>query len=131
MGGRPFFVAIVGTRHAVVDVPEVISYLEANDIPADACIVTGDAPGIDTVAKGFAAATGRACFVQVAPWDVLGSPAAAHARNEVIARLADMLLAFPCKHSRGTYDTVRRARAYGRHDLGFTVECRVGEAPTP
>lgn len=38
---------------------------------------------------------------------------AAHRRNQQIVDESDSLIAFPCQHSKGTWDTIRRAKKKG------------------
>jgi len=118
------FAAIVGTRHELTpeDEQNVLDFLHA-EVEDGWSIITGDATGVDALARKFATMTNRACFTIAAPWDTLGSPLAAHTRNEIVARVLDELFAFPCKHSKGTRDTIRRATGYDHRDQGFAVEC--------
>jgi len=77
-------------------------------------IVSGGARGADALAARFAAERGYALRV-FRPEDTdIGGAAALLARNTLIAERATHVLAFPTPASRGTWDTVRKARDRGK-----------------
>lgn len=78
-------------------------------------IVTGDCRGVDACAAKFADEFEAEPIIHRVPPNLSG-PAftrAAHARNQRIVDDSDALIAIPCAHSKGTYDTIRRAVAKG------------------
>jgi len=102
-------VAIVGSRD-YPDLQAVWNFVErlAARRP-DAIIVSGGARGVDTVA----AVAGRFFDLEVIElipdWDRLGM-AAGHARNSDIVEQADILVAFWSDTSKGTKDSIDKAR---------------------
>lgn len=101
--------AIVGSRHWT-DYAAFVEIVERHIPPGVTRIVSGGARGVDTMAISFAIERGLAYTVH---WIEEGEPfrAAAHARNQQIVDAADGGLALPGPKSKGTYDTIRRAKA--------------------
>lgn len=73
-------------------------------------IVSGGAPGADTLAARFA----RENELKLIEFKPYSSPGLTPLeRNTLIVTKADYLIAFPTKESRGTWDSVRKAKARG------------------
>ena len=77
-------------------------------------IVSGGQRGVDSLAKEVAERRG----IQFAAFPASGRTreeftAAAHARNQRIVDESDALVAVPCVHSKGTFNTIRRAAEKG------------------
>lgn len=107
---------IVGSR-GVCDMRVLLQALGCMGIaPEDLDrVVSGGAHGVDTLAEELANEhLHRQTIYRVPP--NLSGPAftqAARARNQRIVDDSDALLAIPCAHSKGTYDTIRRAVSKG------------------
>lgn len=114
-------IAIVGSRHGF-GAREVTDWIVAN-VKDDDLVITGGAPGVDTIAFGVCVSIG--VRVLVIPPQVRGDrgrdafAAAAHERNRKIAMACDRLMAFHFNNSPGTASTIRYAR-----ELGKPVEVR-------
>lgn len=74
-------------------------------------IVTGCARGADTYARAYGLGTGIPVTVHRADWG--RGRRAGPERNAKIVADADAMVAFPIGGSRGTRDSIRRARAKG------------------
>lgn len=81
-------------------------------LPEGSMVITGGAPGVDRVAESTAARYHIPLYVFLAAWDVQGR-AAGPARNTKIVEASDELIAFWDGKSRGTLDSIRKARARG------------------
>ncbi len=88
-----------------------ISVVLQTRIPDDSLIVTGGAPGADTVADNLARLLGFDRVIYPANW-VKRAVRAGPMRNAFMLKHAqpDLVLAFPDKESKGTWDMVRRAQ---------------------
>lgn len=75
-------------------------------------IVSGGAPGVDTLVKLLAGALGKK-FEEFPPDAGKPFAVAAHERNQRIVDVADAMIAFPGPRSSGTWDAVRRAKKRG------------------
>lgn len=114
-------VAIVGTRDRRAAKFWQLVQDEIEALDADAVIVTGCCPtGIGFVVRATALDLARRLVVFHARWGV--GPDAGRERNSLIVDYVDRVIAIPCKHSRGTWDVVNKARAAGK-------PVRVVEAP--
>lgn len=111
-------VAIVGSRDWP-DVEAVRRYVDS--LPKETIIVSGGAPGVDTIAADAAEARGLPVVVFRADWDRHGK-AAGFLRNRQIVDYAHRVVAFRHKMSRGTGHTIQLARAAGK-------PCRVFDTP--
>ena len=104
-------IAIVGSRDARADqldfVCERIDEFLAgfSDRPT---IISGGAPGIDKMAEDYARFRSLPTEIHEADWKSLGK-AAGPIRNSKIVKTADIVIAFPDKKSKGTWDTVDKA----------------------
>ena len=80
-------------------------------------IISGHAPGADTLGERFADAYGYPLKIFPADWDKYGK-AAGPIRNEQMAKYAaeadrGMLIAFPISESKGTRNMIKLAKQYG------------------
>jgi len=73
------------------------------------CIVSGEAKGADFLAKRFAENQGISYIEYLAAWYKYGK-SAGFLRNQTIIDNCDMVLAFWDGKSRGTADTIKRAK---------------------
>lgn len=114
-------IIIAGSRYFTdySQMSEVLNELFANDIdPADSVeIISGHAPGADTLGEKFAREHKLQLKIFPADWNKYGK-AAGPIRNEQMAKYAaeadcGMLIAFPNGESRGTWNMIRLARQYG------------------
>jgi len=105
-------IAIVGSRD-YPDLRAVWMFVErlAARRP-DAVIISGGAPGVDTVAAVAGRWYGLEVVEHEAEWERLGKMAG-FARNSTIVNDADMLIAFWTGVSTGTVDSIEKARQKG------------------
>ena len=76
-------------------------------------IISGGASGVDSVAATWAARNGIPCTVFPANWSQYGKRAGP-LRNSQIVAACTHVLAFPTSDSKGTRDTITKARAAGK-----------------
>lgn len=95
-------IGIVGSRN--YPRPDRVAAFVAS-LPADAIVVSGGAPGVDTVAEEAATTHGLATLIFHADWNGLGRKAG-HIRNEQIVGASDEIVAFWDSRSRGTLNTI-------------------------
>jgi hypothetical protein len=102
-------VAIVGSR----DFPK-LTLVDATvaALPADTVVISGGARGVDRRAAYAAKRRGLEVVELEAIWSQ--GRGAGLARNSKIVAAADRVIAFWDGQSRGTMDTVRKARAAGK-----------------
>lgn len=82
-------------------------------------VISGGAPGTDTMAEKYAKEKGYNLIVYKADWDKYGKSAGPR-RNTQIVNKCDHLIAYISKDSVGTLDTVRKCKADGKkYDLYF------------
>jgi hypothetical protein len=103
------FIAVVGTRDIPVGkesyVLEVIKhYLSSSDV-----VVSGGAKGIDSLARQYCAQNNIQIIEYLPDYGKYGKVAPL-IRNTDIVNKADLIIAFPVKESRGTYDTIEKAK---------------------
>lgn len=108
--GRPLRLAVVGSR-TFADRERLFRLLDRLR-PRLECVVTGGARGADALAEEWARERGVPVVVLRADWRRFGRGAGPRRNAEVVAA-ATAVLAFWDGASRGTADTVRRARAAG------------------
>jgi hypothetical protein len=109
-------IAIVGTRideetqpKLYQDVKRLVEmYVET--LPSDTLVVSGGAYGVDTMAEDAARARGLKTHIIRADWRKMGVRAGL-IRNSKIVFKADKVVAFWNQESRGTKDTIEKARA--------------------
>jgi hypothetical protein len=110
-------VAIVGTRD--FQTPAIAAHFKqavekyVNALPPGTVVVTGGARGVDSWAEQAAVAAGLMVVVYTAKWRELGK-AAGMIRNTEIVKRCDRLVAFWNGKSRGTADTITKARKAGK-----------------
>lgn len=103
-------IGIVGSR----DFPwseVVVAFV--GSLPDDTLVVSGGAPGVDTIAEQAARQRGLDVIVFPADWKGLGRKAGP-IRNGQIVAAADHVVAFWDGASRGTLDTVAQALRAGK-----------------
>jgi ABC-type sugar transport system substrate-binding protein len=102
-------VAIVGSRDWT---NEAAVRSAVDDIPIDGVLVSGGARGVGSIAEYRAKERGLKTDIYKADWENLGK-AAGMIRNLAIVNNCDKLIAFWDGQSKGTMDTVRKAKAAG------------------
>jgi predicted Rossmann fold nucleotide-binding protein DprA/Smf involved in DNA uptake len=112
-------VAIVGSRDWA-DHEAVTDYV--NSLNADDIVISGGAPGVDTITEIAAIERGLAFLKFPAKWDQYGRIAGA-LRNRDIAKACDRLVAF-WTGSRGTAITVQMAKDLGKPVIVFNKGSR-------
>lgn len=118
-------IGIVGSRH-FNDYEKFVGILSAFGFDNDNnIIISGGAKGADTLAKYFAEDCNLQ-YVEYKPkvndnskkWEFVK---AAHARNELIVTNSDVIIAFWDGDSRGTEDTIKKAREYKKPTFIFYI----------
>ncbi len=111
-------IAIVGSRD-YPDLEQVRAYVRT--LPRDTEIVSGGARGVDSVAVEEAKRLGMSVKVFPAQWqyedengNMIYDKTAGMKRNAQIVEYADKVVAFWHNKSRGTGDTIARARKAGK-----------------
>lgn len=103
-------VAIVGSR-TFQNLQLVRDYVQG--LPEDTIVVSGGAKGVDRTAEDAACKCGLKTQIYLAAWDEFGKVAGL-LRNSDIVRNCDRLVAFHRQNSRGTADSIMKARAAGK-----------------
>ncbi|MBO4811735.1 MAG: DNA-processing protein DprA [Prevotella sp.] len=98
--------AIVGTRNPSVPYDEWKKLFSIENVTE---IVSGGAKGIDTYAEQLALESNIKLKVFKPDYKKFGRNATI-LRNNEIAEYCDRVIAFPSTESRGTYDTIKKAR---------------------
>ena len=117
-------IAIVGSR-AFGDCDTVFAKLvevlkELNLSFEDILLVSGGAKGVDRCAEFIAREVLKVPFlVFPANWDKFGR-SAGPIRNSYIAEVADVVIAFPSGESKGTWDTINKAKLRGKKVYVFS-----------
>lgn len=103
-------IAIIGSRtYPRMDL--VTAYVNA--LPSNSIIISGGARGVNRTAELAAKARGLETRILPADWAYIGK-AARVIRNTLIVAAADAIVAFWDGRSRGTADTIGKARAAGK-----------------
>ena len=120
-----FRLVVAGTR-TITDGDVVIDAIERSQFPfPDAQIVTGGAPGVDTIARDHANDTpGASSIVFTADWQTYGDRAGP-IRNREMAAYGDGLVAVWDGASRGTRSMINAAL-----DAPIPVEVTLVDPPT-
>lgn len=103
-------IGIVGSRD-YPDLDEVREYVRS--LSMDTVVVTGGAPGVDTVAEEEARLLGLKVVVHRAQWDKYGRRAGM-LRNKVLVDDCDKVVAFWNEVSTGTKNTISVASKAGK-----------------
>lgn len=106
----PYRIAIVGSRE-FSNWRQVIDCVNA--LPIDTIVVSGGARGVDRIAEQIARQRGMTVQVFPADWNKHGK-SAGMIRNQFIVDYADKVIAFWDGQSRGTADTIAKARKAGK-----------------
>lgn len=115
-------VGIVGSRHWYDRMS--FALLMRQLLPSEVTeIISGGAPGVDTMAREYAEEHGICVRVFSADAEQGSFVKRAHARNRKIADASDFLIALPSRHSKGTYATVRRFEKRGAEAIIREVSC--------
>lgn len=80
-------------------------------------IVTGGAKGPDSFAENWAKDNNVPTIIHIPKWyspDGTFNPAAGYARNTLVVRDSDMIIAFWDGKSKGTKDTINKAKAVSK-----------------
>lgn len=85
------------------------------------CIVSGGARGADTLAEFFAMSCNIPTMIFKADWNKFGK-AAGFIRNTQIVENSDIVLAFPIGESKGTYDSIAKAKKLNKQVFIFRKE---------
>lgn len=105
--------AIVGTRNPSISYSEwVDTYKSIIDLYNPTCIVSGGAKGIDTYAKLFSQ-NSKVEYLEFLPNYSKYGRIATFLRNKEIVDNADAVLAFVSPSSKGTWDTINKAKSKG------------------
>lgn len=109
-------IAIVGSRNfkPLSKVTEYVHTLEQGTV-----VVSGGARGVDKTAEIAATAAGLTVEVFLPDWEKHGRRAGIF-RNTKIIEFCDQLVAFWDEESRGTQDSIRKARIAGKPVKIFT-----------
>lgn len=86
----------------------------ATNIREITAIVSGGALGVDKLAERLAGELGVEMIVFPAEWKKYGKKAGP-IRNAQVVEACDMMVAFPCNKSIGTYDAIKKAKAAGKN----------------
>lgn len=105
-------VAVVGTRNPSISYEEWLLRFSDIRVPITN-LVSGGAKGIDSYVKRFSGESGIPLEEFKPDYSRYGK-AAPLIRNEEIVKHADLIIAFPSKDSRGTFDTIKKAYKYGK-----------------
>lgn len=103
-------IAIIGSR-GWTDERRISDYIFA--LPKDTIIVSGGARGVDSIAIKWAQFFDLKTQVFIPDWDAYGKYAGL-ARNTNIVEVCDRLVAFWDGQSRGTMDSIMKARKAGK-----------------
>ena len=107
-------VAIVGSREFADDrTAEVNVRTYIKRLPSDTVIVSGGARGVDTWAKHAADDCGLETIVILPDWKVYGKSAGMRRNSDIVAA-CDRLVAFWDGKSKGTKNSMDKARAAGK-----------------
>jgi len=102
-------VAIVGSRN-FPGLHRVDKFVAG--LPDDCVVVSGGARGVDSRAQAAATARGLTVIVHHADWETYGKRAG-FMRNSKIVEGCDYLVAFWDEQSKGTQDSIQKARRAG------------------
>lgn len=103
-------VAIVGSRYYTNydTIERIVDGLHLSPT----CIVSGGARGVDTLAERYAQNRNIPCQVFTPDWKRFGKGAGIMRNTDIVASV-NVIVAFPSKDSKGTFDTINKARKKG------------------
>jgi len=108
-------IAIVGSR-GFDDYDMMNEVLFSSVSPNEDIIISGGAKGADSLAEQFAKENDIECKVIEADWDTFGK-SAGMLRNSQIVEESDHIIAFWDGKSKGTLDTINKAKKKGIEPL--------------
>jgi hypothetical protein len=116
-------VAIVGTRHITKAARLAVRGVLTGLNPYEHLIITGDCPtGVDAYVLQLAKELGFEFETHHAGWKTFGKPAGPRRNSRIIDRgRPDEVYAIVAPSSRGSWDTVNKARAAGLTDENIHV----------
>lgn len=109
-------VAIVGSRE-FKRLDLVVDFV--NSLEPDTVVVSGGARGVDRTAEEAAEKRGLTTLIFPAEWDKYGIQAG-FLRNRLLVKACDYVCAFYNGTSRGTWDTIQKARKAGKKVIVFS-----------
>lgn len=110
----PTRIAIVGSRTPDARREQIVRSIVGRLLVEDVVVVTGDCPtGVDAYVATVCRELGVPVVVHRADWDTHGK-AAGPLRNSEIVEGCDRLIALPAADSRGTFDSINKAKASGK-----------------
>lgn len=83
-------------------------------------IISGGASGVDSLAEQYATEFDIELVIHKPDWDKYGN-AAGPKRNTLIVNDSDKLIAFPSKSSKGTWDSVRKAKKVNKEVTIYNI----------
>lgn len=111
-----FRIGIVGSRNcyheALIKKDLFLTMRKERLTPGTVKIISGGAKGADSIGEGIADAFGFMKEIFHADWDTHGK-SAGYKRNIEIVENSDLILAYPCEDSKGTYHTIKLAQDKG------------------
>lgn len=121
------YVAVVGSRTATLaDVENAVKSMKLS--PKYHAIVSGGASGADAHAKTIALRDGFHYVEVPAHWDGPLKKQAGMARNTIIVDICDAMIAVWDGKSKGTQDTIEKAKAAGRkHEVFLALNGAAGD----
>jgi hypothetical protein len=118
-------IAIVGSRkfYNCETVKKHLFYVLAKEqlSLSDIMLVSGGAKGVDTCAEQIAKEFGLSILIHFPNYRKFGKIAPLK-RNDLIVKNSDIVIAFPTNNSRGTYDTIKKAKRKKKKVYVFNVE---------
>src|SRR3990167_3166203 len=89
-----------------------------NQLPKDGLVIIhGSARGVDSIAQLWALENNVTVLPYPADWGKYGKAAGAIRNREMLKENPDLVIAFPCPDSKGTWDMIGAAE-----EAGFNVE---------
>lgn len=115
--------AIVGSRHYFDTEAFTRIVAERFQPKMGDRIVSGGQTGADTLAREYALARSIPFTEYPESAEIGAFVQRCRKRNQKVADAADVMLALPCRHSKGTYDAVCRFERKGGKAVLVEVEC--------
>jgi hypothetical protein len=117
-------VIIAGSRHVHDQgaVDRAMRHFEHAHRMLTTVVLSGCASGVDALGEDWAKRHGVPVERYAALWDVYGKSAGPRRNADMVSR-ADALVALPCSCSRGTQDTILKARNAWLRVLVVQVDC--------